>query len=341
MTKQFFVGTFTKAAGGEARGISVYERRTDGVIGELLQEIEIETPSVLEVTDDFVFAASATDGIVAYRRVDGRLERISASPSGGAGPCHLVFEPDPGGGGSILVANYFSGTVGRLPIGADGTVGPVVLAPQPNSPLGPDTQRQDGSHAHAAVRSPWGTVLTTDLGRDRVLEYEWTDLDAPELVAEHEMPAGSGPRHVAWSHGRLLVVGELDATLNVLERRGSSLVHVGSVPTGDPDLTTERSFPSHIEIHPDHDVAYVGNRHRETLSVFDVSDLERGGLPRLMQEIAVDGKNPWHFVIDGTHLVVANMLSHTLMSFEILGDGRLGAVTQTIDTKSPTFVTAA
>ncbi|MGK8486691.1 lactonase family protein [Nocardia asiatica] len=341
MDKQYFVGAFTSSMfGGEARGISVFERREDGGVGNLVQEVEVEVPSALVVTSGFVFAGTG-EGIVAYRREDGRLRRVSVTDSGGIAPCHLRFVADPAGGGAIYVANYYSGTTGRVPVAQDGTLGAVVVAPQPTSPLGPEPARQDGSHTHATEATPWDTVLVTDLGRDRILEYDWQAPDAPALLHEHVMPPNSGPRHVAWSHGRLLVTGELDARLHVLERRDDYLVHIGAIPTGNPDASDERTYPSHIEVHPDGHVAYVGNRSRETLGVFDLAEVAEGGLPRLVQEVPAGGQTPWHFVIDSGRLVLVNMRSHGITTFPILDGGRLGNIDQIVETKSPTCIALA
>src|SRR5689334_18294465 len=47
---------------------------------------------------------------------------INQQPSGGDWPCHLAIDLS---GHWLLVANYASGSVGVLPIGADGALGPL------------------------------------------------------------------------------------------------------------------------------------------------------------------------------------------------------------------------
>lgn len=339
MSAHIYTGSFTPTMGGEGRGISVWQRRADGTIGDLVDVAELDSPSHLAVTDRFVFAASDPDGGVAsYRREpDGALTLVSRASSGGADPCHVRYEQEDGGG-ALYVANYSAGTAARLPVDAEGKLGEPVVAPPAQSPHGPEAGRQDTAHAHATEASERGTVLVAELGLDRILEYDWSDADGPRLLHEHVLPPNAGPRHLAWAHGTLIVVGELDAHLHLLQRRGDDLVAIAAVPTTDPANPGERTYPAHIEISADGRLAYVSNRHRDTLAVFDVSPLAEGALPTLVQEVSSEGEFPRHFWIDGDLLYVADQFSNTVAVLELASDGTIGAVRQVHETAAPTFV---
>src|SRR4030095_8823937 len=53
----------------------------------------------------------------AVNRADGSLELLNTVRSGGAGPTYVSVHP---GGGHLLVANYFGGSVAVLPLLTDG-----------------------------------------------------------------------------------------------------------------------------------------------------------------------------------------------------------------------------
>ncbi|HEU0206752.1 MAG TPA: beta-propeller fold lactonase family protein, partial [Pseudolysinimonas sp.] len=205
---------------------------------------------------------------------------------------------------------------------------------------GPVADRQESPHAHQVLRVPGtsGDWLLSDLGADRVLRYSAPGGEAvPVLVDSSELPAGSGPRHMAWIHDSLLVAGELDSQLHVLSPAGDRLGYRGAVSTRDRESPPrEANFPSHVEVSPNQEFAFVANRGRNSIAVFDVSQVGGGGMPVLVREVPSGGEWPRHFVFHEGHLYVANQRSNSIAVFAADRDrGLIQELTQLVSTGSP------
>jgi hypothetical protein len=101
------------------------------------------------------------------------IEPLNHQLSGGDLPCHLEIDAS---GRWLLVSNYGSGSVGVLPILADGTLGEMTDLDQHHG-NGPHPERQEGPHAHSATftrisalqswpiwaRMSWGCTRLTQL----------------------------------------------------------------------------------------------------------------------------------------------------------------------------------
>jgi 6-phosphogluconolactonase (cycloisomerase 2 family) len=125
-------------------------------------------------------------------------------------PRHLAVAPD---GKALVVAVDGGGAYNRLPILADGRVGRVSGIVKETG-CGPVAEHQEAAHPQMVLFDGTGKrVITADLGCDRVSVLSVKD--GMEVLARHEMPAGSGPRHLALHpDGRLLYVAHgLDDTL--------------------------------------------------------------------------------------------------------------------------------
>ena len=175
----------------------------------------------------YAVAEDATARVTAFAVTDdGGLDPLATVGSGGAYPCHLLLAPD---ARTLYVANYVTGTVGVLPLDADGALAPDVLAA--GGPVqvlgdvgaGPRTDRQEGPHAHFAAFAPGGDrLLVCDLGTDRLRRYR---VAADGLLTRTASPRGcrpaparatspSGPPGRPADH--LYLAGELDDTVRVL-----------------------------------------------------------------------------------------------------------------------------
>ncbi|MCU1637929.1 MAG: hypothetical protein JWL94_576 [Microbacteriaceae bacterium] len=349
MTAQhLFVGCYTASMGGDGDGITVFPLTADGLVdvaghdglgsGEaelsVAATVLLESPSFLAVSEDRLFAV--TEGgegqVASFTRSGTRLDPVSTVPSGGADPCFVTFD-----GERLLVANYSSGSLAVLAVNPDASLGEARVAVAPAG-SGPVTDRQEAPHVHQAIPSGPGRVISSDLGGDRVLEYAIGD-GAPELVGAHPLPAGTGPRHMAWAHGALLVVGELDSRLHVLRKdlEHGALVHHGSVSTIDTEVGDMISQPSHLAVSPHERFAYVANRGRNTVSVFDLSRVAAGGLPERVQETLCGGDWPRHFALHAGRLYVANQGSGDISVFDTdAASGLIGDLLQSVPTGSPT-----
>ena len=228
-----WVGTYPVAGAGTPAGLGegiwlVDLDPVDGTLHDARQVVESPSPSFVlpHPAGGVLYAVDESqEGTVTLFAVEaGGLRALATVGSGGAYPCHLALDED---GRTLLVANYASGTLGVLPLAADGTFdaevletgGPVQVFGHAGS--GPVADRQEGPHAHFAVTAPGERhVLVVDLGTDEVRRYARdprTRRLAPAGIAA-TLPAGTGPRHLAFSDDGAwaYVVGELDGAVHVL-----------------------------------------------------------------------------------------------------------------------------
>jgi len=343
-----FVGTYT---GKGSQGI--YSFRYDAKSGELTATglaAETENPSFLAIDKkgEFVYAVNETGkykgavtGAVRAFRLDrhtGKLTLVNEVASGGADPCYLSFDKT---GKFLLVANYTGGTVAAFPIFPDGGLGEASSVLLDKGALGPNRERQEGPHAHWIEASGDNhSAYVADLGLDRVLSYRLdasTGKLAPEKDAAVGVP-GSGPRHAVISDNgnRLYVLGEVDSSVTVFERREGKrfeqVQHLSALPAGfsSPNDAAE------IAMHPSGKYLYTSNRGHNSIALFAV-DAKTGKL-ELVEDSPTLGKIPRHFEIDptGTRLFVANEESGNIVVFRI--DAKTGKLTptgQTLQVASP------
>src|SRR5690554_6445928 len=231
-----WIGTFPAAGAGTPGGLGEGIWRgtlADGELSDVSFMVEAPTPSFLAAhpSGRWVYAVSegAAGAVTAFEVTDGLVARASVS-SGGADPCHLALSPD---ARSLYVANYSSGTLAVIGLDADGAIegdGPRQVLGFEGT--GPDPERQEGPHAHFVAVPSANEVVVVDLGVDALRHYavgvESTlyPPDLLELVGLTKLPPGTGPRHLAISPDERFwyVVGELDATLHVLESTPQGLV---------------------------------------------------------------------------------------------------------------------
>ena len=110
--------------------------------------------------------AAQVRGLVASRC---GLTFLNRQSTRGDGACHLCVDAT---GRTLLVANYGSGSVAALPIGADGSLGePSDFFQHEGRSV--DAERQEGPHAHSITLDGANRhALVADLGLDQILLYE-------------------------------------------------------------------------------------------------------------------------------------------------------------------------
>ncbi|MCX4825054.1 lactonase family protein [Streptomyces sp. NBC_01142] len=321
-----FIGSFTSAGG---RGITA--AAVDGETGALTEtgaSDAVVDPSYLALASAsggaVLYAVSETaEGAVAALDIGGASPRLIGSPVPvcGAGPTHLALVP-----GHLLTANYGSGTVSVLPLGADGLpAGPSGLLQHEGA--GPDPDRQRGPHPHQVLPDPTGRwVLSVDLGTDSV---RICALDAeagePALHGETALRPGTGPRHLvfhpAGSHA--YVLNELEPTLTfcrwdavagVLEPAGETAV----LPDGVPGPV----YPSEVVVSHDGRHLWAANRGHDSIAVLALDETREKA--ELVTTVPCGGQWPRDLALDptGRRLYAANERSGDVTWFDI--DPRTG-----------------
>jgi len=348
-----YVGTYT---GPKSQGI--YQMRLDMATGalsapELAGEAANPTFLALHPTGRFLYAVSEVRGpagraggaVLAFA-VDpdsGRLTLLGRQSTGGDGPCHVALDRE---GRVALAANYGSGSVCAMPLGAGGRPAEPVTVIQ-HAGSGPNPKRQQGPHAHSINADPTGRfALAADLGLDHVLVYR---LDAARgTLAPHDPPfasvaPGAGPRHLAFHPGGRFayVINELACTVTAFawDAERGTLSEVQTVPTLPADFTGA-STCAEVQVHPGGRFLYGSNRGHDSLAVFAI-DPETGRLtPRGHQPTL--GRTPRNFRIDptGAWLLAANQNSDSVVVFRIdPATGRLEPTGATAAVPSPVCVT--
>ncbi|MFF9864575.1 lactonase family protein [Streptomyces sp. NPDC013953] len=325
-----FIGSFTSAG-----GCGITAAAMDPGTGALTitgATDEVPDPSFLAPAPGgtVLYAVSETpDGAVAALDITGPAPRLIGGPVPvrGAGPTHLALAAD-----HVITANYGSGSVSVLPLGADGAPGGPgargALTVLEHAGAGPDPERQEGPHAHQVVVAPGGRwLLAVDLGTDSVHVHDLSG-GAPARHAETALPPGTGPRHLAFhpAGSHVYVLGELEPTLTVcrwdaaagtLEPLHRTGVLPGALPGVPPADAPSRNYPSGIAVAPDGRFAWAAVRGGDSLAVLALDDgRER---PEPVATVPCGGHWPRDLALDpeGRRLYVANERSGDVTWFDL------------------------
>lgn len=268
---------------------------------------------------------------LAFAPATGSLSPLSVASAAGAGPAWV--HPDRTGR-FLLVANYVEGNVAAIPIATDGQLGrPACIVP--HAGCGPDPARQEAPHPHAFLAAPDNAfAYAADLGTDTVHGYTFAaDSGAlsPTPAATCALPAGSGPRHIAFHpHAPLALVDlELSSEVALLEHEpATGALRCRQIISTRPAGARGVNHPSEILISADGRHACVANRGDDTISVFAI---ETAPTPRLIRIgcFPCGGRTPRHIALspDGRFLLVANQDSDTVTV--LARDPTTGTLTQT------------
>lgn len=351
-------GTYTR--GTESQGI--YVSRFDTQTGKLSEPTlagEVANPSFLArhpsrpllycVSEIADLEGKPTGGITALS-IDlpsGTLAKINEQPSLGGGPCQVSVDPS---GRCVVAANYGGGSTVCLGIRGDGGLEPSVegvpggFIQHEGSSI--NAQRQEGPHAHCARTTPDGKfVLVPDLGIDLVLVHA---LDAENATLEPKaagiVPAGSGPRHIAFraDGSRAYVINELALTVTAFnfDPKEGTLEPFQTVSTIPDDVTDREGFSTaEVVMHPSGRFLYGSNRGHHSISMFSVD--ERTGNLTLLGVEDIRGKTPRNFNVtpDGRWLLAAGQDSNTVTVFSIDSDtGLLTFTGQTVNVPKPVCI---
>jgi 6-phosphogluconolactonase (cycloisomerase 2 family) len=311
--------------GGTLPGIQAMRSTDAGTLELVGTAVETLSPSYLLQRAGHVYAVAEGAGTVeSFRRTgDHTLVRDGSDPSGGRWPCNLEFF-----GGGIAVANYFDGVVALVGLDDSGAItGLVDTAPLEGS--GPH-ERQQGPHAHTVLAVDDATLLSVDLGSDRVLVHR----PGLRAAASLALPPGTGPRDLApHPSGLLYLLSELSHELFVLRWTGTDLEIVSSAAVPG---ALEGDDGSGISFGAGGRYVYTGLRGSDRIATLRASD--DGTRLEPLGWVSSEGEWPRHHAVDGDVLHVANQLSNSVCSFRLAADGTPRPFADPVAVPSPNYL---
>ncbi len=231
-----------------------------------------------------------------------------SSPSGGQDPTHLAWDPQ---SATLFVANHGNGLVGVLKAGADGSI--YALSDKALQQGSGPSPRQKNAEPHGLALDPTGHyLLCADFGADKIYVYLFdgtTSTISPSAPAAIPVPAGSGPRHLAFSKdGHFVVLNtELNGQLRVYRwRRTSGTLELAQVVDPYPADFHEEKSAAEIEFSKDGKFFYLSLRGSENKLIVYRWNSGQGRLSEVAR--VSTGSMPWSFSIDpsGKWLLVTN-----------------------------------
>lgn len=327
-----YFGTYT---GGKDGSKGIYRSEFDTTTGSLTEPqvaAEVGSPSFLAIAPSgtALYAIGETTGnkkdgggVYAFRLdpATGRLTKLNQLTSGGAGPCHIVTDPE---GKFAVVANYSGGSCAAFRLKPDGSLDArTAFVQHKGNSVNPGRQKEP--HAHCGTFDNSGKfAFVVDLGLDKVMVYN-IDRETGALTATTpiQLPAGSGPRHIQFTPDNRIafVCGELDCTANVVKMdpatgQGKVVQSVSTLPSGKPgkgDSTAE------VRIHPSGKFVYVSNRGHNSIAAFGWDGQKLTPIGHASEGI----KTPRNFNLDpsGKWMLVANQDGNDVVVFAVGDDG--------------------
>ena len=318
-TYNLFVGTYTQP--GKSDGIYVYTFNSS--TGELTTKskiTDIKNPSFLAISHDrkHVYSVNEmSEGTVSafsFNSQTGALSLMNTAPSGGDGPCYVSTDDR---GKFLFVGNYGGGSVGAIPLKADGSLGnQVQLIQHEGKGI---KSNQEKSHVHATVLSKDNRFLfVPDLGTDKVNIYRVNHSgDEPlSTFTFVSVEPGSGPRHLTFdTSGRnAFLIQEMTGVIT-------------AYTYGEGNLTPKQSlslvpanFKGRIDaadVHVSPDGKFLYGSLRGDINEIVILSIDRTGLMTYAGRHSTLGKTPRNFAIDptGNFLLVANQSSDEIVVF--------------------------
>ncbi len=324
----WWVGAYTPDMEGTAEGIGVLLPREDGSLAWSHVAAATPSPTWVAERDGIVYAAAEGAGRVeAFRREGLSLTPLAGADAGGGWTCHLGFLDD-----AVVAANYQDGSLGVISL-VDGAPAEL-LQVLPSEGSGPHPE-QTGPHAHAAFRLDATTLLSTDLGADRIHIHT---IEGSQLVRTGSLalPPGTGPRDLArHPSGLLHVLGEHGCTLTVLEWTGSGLEVVTTLTVPGSVVGDQAAA---IGFAHDGRTVFAGVRGSNALSVMRSSADGRTLEP--IGAVSTEGSWPRSHAVDGDLVHVANERSSSVVSMRIGADGIPSPIADPAPVPSPTHLLA-
>ncbi len=353
------VGSYTK---DDAPGLYLYafDAGTGRIATQPKQALKVHNPSWLVVAPDQrnVYAVNengpgnpdpigrVTRFSLSAGRVLQEQERVSTLSDH---PTHASMSAD---ARHLFVANYSGaaqpgGLLAVLPLDARGQLGTVTQV-ESYQASNADPSRQASSHVHAAVVAPDGRhVLVADLGGDRVYVYRYAPDASSErplraaIPAHVQFPAGSGPRHVAFSADGRHAYVTLEMSGQVAELvLDDGAARVRRLHDLAPAGFAGRHGAGAIHLSADGRFLYAVNRADDNHIVLFSVDAGDGALS-LLQRRSTEAASTREFAItpDGRFLLLAIQGADALAVLRRdPASGLLGETVQTLALPKPSFL---
>lgn len=329
------IGTYTESGG---RGLVPLTLGDDGSLelGDAYAEAENASFGVSRGGLTYLVDEREEGAINVLRRDEEGWARLARVPSGGEAPCYVALSP---GGRRLAVANYASGSAALYMLDKAGLpVSPPALFRNEGS--GPNSERQEGPHAHCVRFAGDGSALyLVDLGADQILRLLLVEDGFGEASVAWTAPSGSGPRHLLFQPdgSAALLLSELAATLTLLSEGPLGLETRQTLPTA-PEGFTGENLGGHLEFNAGGSRVYVSNRGHDSLAVFALE----GERLELLQHIPSGGVHPRHFALleDEGKLVVAHEKDGCVATFDLNPDGTLLGPARSVHVPGACFVLA-
>jgi 6-phosphogluconolactonase (cycloisomerase 2 family) len=272
----------------------------------------------------------------------GELTLINRQPSGGDDPSHLAIDPT---GRFLVAANYVAGTVGVLPVNADGSLGAPTDVVATKGELGPHRTEQPGPHPHQCPFDPSGRfVVVPDKGLDRLFIFTIDSAKGTLVPADRPFTrtrSGAGPRHIAF-HSRLpyaWVINELDSTVTAYQFGHTGALEAIQIVPALPSTFTGDNTGAAIVVSPSDRFVYVSNRGHDSVAIFRVD--ESNGMLSPVGWESTKGSTPRFIGLTpaGTRLFAANQRSDSIVEFRVdQATGTLSATGQVVKVNTPVCI---
>ena len=311
---EFLIGTYT---GENSRGIYKAAINEEGLLSEPMLAEESENPSFLarSTSGKLLFAVNEnTSGQVSvFMNEADSLSAANTINIPGEHPCHISIHKD----SLIIVSNYSSGNIVLLGINEqqDLTLHDT-LTFSGNS----IDERQQAPHAHSSYFLNDSTLITSDLGSDRLWINKIVKKDTAlglQPVNAITIEPGSGPRHLEFNKekDRIYVMNELSNTISVLGKNEDTFEVVQTISTLPEDFTGH-SQGADLHLDQSGKFLYASNRGHQSLVIYKVSQTD--GTLNVSGWEDIRGDWPRNFAItpNNLFLVVANERSGELVAFK-------------------------
>ncbi|MCY4071738.1 MAG: lactonase family protein [Chloroflexi bacterium] len=318
-------------AGDAPYGITVAELNyQDGTLLPVQHVTEISECHYLNLHPNgkFLVATTMDDDVrVLSFAIDpdtGHLRVINSQLAAGTSPAYVVVDDS---GKNVLMVNYIvgetRGNVRVYPIDSDGVIGAnTEMIEHDGNSVNPE--RQEVSHPHMIVTTPDNRfAVVPDLGTDKVYLYALdTARGKLSLSQTLDLPAGAGPRHVAFhpSLPLMYVINELDSTLATFiydeDDNWRARPILTTLPDGYQQPSARPNTTADVHVHPNGKFLYGSNRGHDSIVIYS---LDAEGMPRYLANESTRGAWPRAFMIDprGEYLVVGNRHTDNAAVFSI------------------------